>query len=144
MTDYLKQDSIIRGWFVVNDLGTKIKAVSDFIKDKTIPFEVRLALARDTPSHLQTIKSWVMHPDDFEKKWQREVTWSDGGLYFSRHEIITVDSVDDDAGIFEDFEDDLLEEGMDEAAAAAKRAEFRQDFLEEFLLKGIHGFKLDW
>lgn len=118
-----------------DDLETRRSAIIDFIKDESNSYEDRREVWLATPDHLFTKDPWVLHLNEFDRKYG-EISWYDdfGGERYS--EVDLVSSVCD---VLEEAEDPEYEwDGY------FKSREMVEDFIAACIKKGVHSFNYDW
>lgn len=113
----------VKALFVDDTLARK-KAIRDFVMDKTQPYEDRLEVWRQTPSHLRHHESWVADLSNYESKYG-EISWYDD-FGVDRYGRVYLDEADQYKLLYDAPEDQ------------------KRVFYENCLDLGIHSFTYDW
>ncbi len=129
MTTLETSKEVIMSWFECDDNDYKRAQIVAYISDQTIPFEDRKEVWMNTPEHLATHDSWVLHLPKFENKYGR-ISWYDD-FYYERHSVVNLVDCLNRGDIFDDEDGEYNEDKAN-------------DFIAECMEQGVHSFTFDW
>lgn len=104
----------------VDDVEERRNKIRAYIMDETIPYEDRKEVWFETPDHLVSVGSWVIHLTDYEKKYEKISWYDDFGINRSQ----TVD----------------LRYYIEFSGNTQKQ----DDFIKNCMKLGYHSFYNDW
>jgi hypothetical protein len=116
-----------------DDVEARKKIICEYIMNEDNSFEDRKEVWLNTPGHLYSSDSFILHLDEYDAKYG-EISWSDAPFYAERH--TEVDLTYCAKSMLSDLEytDEDKIEGLQRI----------DDFIANCMKLGCHSFTLDW